>query len=191
MARIIDAILVQKNSPNQPAELDQGVPVAAIAGQARRLDCEHGANTPLADRRQKALEAGSIGAAPRTAKIVINNLDRRPTELTRALGKAILSPTAFLIVYELVGSRLSDVDKRAAAQMLNGDLGHRRPPRRPVPLRFREAALLSAPQDGSSALAPGRQAARPDRIDLVGDLRTSTKSLKVLPMGPPARSDRH
>ena len=55
MARIIDAILVKKNSPNQSAELDQRVPVAAIAGQARRLDCEHGANTPsqIAARRRE------------------------------------------------------------------------------------------------------------------------------------------
>ena len=82
MARIIDnTILVQKNSPNQSAELDQRVPVAAIAGQARRLDCEHerqhaprrsppeGASKPVVDWL----------APPELAKIIASSItsDRR------------------------------------------------------------------------------------------------------------------
>ena len=68
-----------------------------------------------------------------------------------------MSPTAFLIVYELVGSRLSDVDKRAAAQMLNAVIlviaGH--PPTPSAATISRSSASISACKgDGSSALAP-------------------------------------
>ena len=64
MARIIDAILVQKNSPNQSAELDQRVPVAAIAGQADASIASTKPTRPsqIAARRRSA---GSIEAAPR------------------------------------------------------------------------------------------------------------------------------
>src|SRR5260221_1048049 len=57
MPRIIDSVLVYDDSPDQSTELDQRVPVAAVTGQPRRLDREHGADAALADRRQQALEA--------------------------------------------------------------------------------------------------------------------------------------
>src|SRR5208283_181945 len=38
MARIINAVLIHNDRTDQPAELDQGVPVAPVTRQSRRLD---------------------------------------------------------------------------------------------------------------------------------------------------------
>src|SRR5271170_6048104 len=80
------------------------------------------------------------------------------------------------IVLELIGRRLVDVDERAAAQMLSRDLGHRRPPRPPEPLRFREAELRSTQPVGYSVPAPALRAARPARTGPVGDFRVFASS---------------
>jgi len=61
--RIVDSVFVHDDSPDQSTELDQRVPVAAVAGQSRSLDRQHGTDPPLADRRQQALEARPINAA--------------------------------------------------------------------------------------------------------------------------------
>jgi hypothetical protein len=62
------------------------MPVAAIAGETRRLDRKHGANTPFADRCQQALEAGTRDPAARAAEIIVDDLDNGPAELLGAIG---------------------------------------------------------------------------------------------------------
>jgi hypothetical protein len=52
MARIVDSVLVDDNGPDQSTELDQRMPIAAVARKPRRLDREHGADAALADRGQ-------------------------------------------------------------------------------------------------------------------------------------------
>ena len=114
MPRIIDSVLVDDDGPDQSTELDQRMPVAAVAGQPRGLDREYGADASLADRRQQALEARPIDAAARAAEIIIDDLDDGPAELPGAIGEPILPPLALLIVHELIGRRLADVDEGAA-----------------------------------------------------------------------------
>ena len=62
MARIVNAVLIQDDRANQAAELDQGVPIAPVTGQSRRLNGEDRTNPPLAYCCQQALKAGPADA---------------------------------------------------------------------------------------------------------------------------------
>src|SRR4029453_2689308 len=157
MARIVDSILVDDEGPDQSTELDQRVPVAPVAGEPRCLDCEHGADGSSADPRQQALEARPRDPAAGATEIIVDDLDSGPAELPRAIGELILAPPAFLVVHELIGRRLADVEKGAAREMVNRDLRHRRPPRLPAPRRSRAAEpppmLTAAPSGQELALS--------------------------------------
>jgi hypothetical protein len=101
MSRIIDSVLVDYDGSDQSTELDQRVPVTAIAGETRGLDCKHSAHARLADCGQQALEAGACDAAARSSEIVVDDLDSRPAKLLGTIGKPILSSLAFKIVHQL------------------------------------------------------------------------------------------
>jgi len=58
---------------------------AAVAGETRSLDRQHGTDIACADRPDQTIAAGSGGSAARAAKIVINDLDASPVELTGAI----------------------------------------------------------------------------------------------------------
>ena len=57
VTRIVDTVLVQNQRTDQTAELEQRVPVAAVAGKTGGFDRNHSADSSLADRRQQSLEA--------------------------------------------------------------------------------------------------------------------------------------
>jgi hypothetical protein len=78
------------------------VPVTAIARQARRLDRKHGAHARLADCSEQAFEAGACDATTGAAKIIVDDLDFGPTELTGAIGERILPTSTLVIVHELI-----------------------------------------------------------------------------------------
>ncbi len=59
VAWIVDAIFVEDERAHQAAELQQRVPVAAVAGEPRGLDRDHGADAALADGGEQLLEARS------------------------------------------------------------------------------------------------------------------------------------
>src|SRR5438094_8013533 len=103
--------------------------------------------------------------------ITVNDLARTPAKLPGTISEPILPPAALRIVQELIGRRLADVDEGASAQMLSRDLGHRRPPRLPAPLRSRAAGLRPALPVESSALVALR-AARRSRTDMLVGLRS-------------------
>jgi len=94
MPRIIDSVLVNDNGPDQSTELDQRMPVAAIAGEPGGFDREYGSHAPLADRCQQTLEARPSDAAARPAEIIIDDLDEGPAELFGAIGEPILASPA-------------------------------------------------------------------------------------------------
>src|SRR5262249_8881650 len=161
--------LVDDEGPDQSTELDQRVPVTAVTRQSRRLNCEHGAHAGFADRSQQALEARPSGAATRAAKIIVGDLDCGPAELTGAIGETILPAPALMIVRQLIGRRLSDVDIRTARKMLRRDLAHRRSPLLPAQSRSRAAGLPPEQPDRPSVRPPTRRGApRPPRTGFVG-----------------------
>ena len=103
MPRIVDSVLVYDDGPDKSTELNQRVPVAAVTSQPRRFDCEYGTDAAFADRCQQALEARPIDATARAAKIIVDDLDRSPSELPGAIGEPVLPVPALRIVQELIG----------------------------------------------------------------------------------------
>src|SRR5947208_16219010 len=154
MPRIIKSVLVYDDGPDKSTELDQRMPVAAVAGQPGCLDRKYGADPPLADRSQQALEARPIDAASRAAQIIVDDLDCGPAHLSSTLGEPVLTAAALRIVQKLIGRRLADVDESSAAQVVSRDLGHRRPPRLPAPPRSRAAGLRPTLPAVPSATGP-------------------------------------
>src|SRR5882724_3681494 len=145
--------------------------VATIAGETRGLDRQHGAHAARANRGQEALEAGPVGAAARAAEVLVDDLDRRPAELTSAVGKGILPAPALPVVNELVRRRLADIDIGTARKMLSRDLRHGRPPRLRAPRRSRATVPPPASQAVPAAPTAARRAAPPRaaRAGSVGD----------------------
>src|SRR5258705_10174240 len=118
MARIVESVLVDDERADQSTELDQRMPVAAIAGKTRRLDREHSADTAVADRCKQPLEAGTRDAAAGPAEVVVDDFDVAPAKLLGAIDEAVLAPSALMIMRELVCCRLPDVDAGVAGEMI-------------------------------------------------------------------------
>src|ERR1700730_3474095 len=127
MPRIIDSVLVYDDGPDKSTELNPRVPVAAVTSQPRRFDRKYGTDAAFADRRQQGLRGGPIDPTARAAKIIVDDLDRRPAELPGTISKPVLTAAALRIVQELICRRLADVDKSAATQIVSRDFGPRRP----------------------------------------------------------------
>ena len=111
MPRIVDAVLVDDQRADQPAELEQRMPVAPVAGEPRGLDRDDGADPALADRRQQLLEARAGDAGTGPAEIIVDHLDGGPAQGASAIDQAVLPAPAFVIVEHLVAGRLANVDK--------------------------------------------------------------------------------
>ena len=76
LARCIDGLLIDEQSIDDAAHLDQLLPVPAVAGEARNLARCHGPNLAEADVGHHPLKAGARHCAGRGApKIVIDDLD--------------------------------------------------------------------------------------------------------------------
>src|ERR1700731_954656 len=166
MPRIIDSVLVYDDGPDKSTELDQRVPVAAVTSQPRPFDRKYGTDAAFADRCQQALEARPIDPTARAAKIIADDPDRSPAELPGTIGEPVLTAAALRIVQELIGRRLADGDKAAAAQMVSRDLGHRRPPRPPAPPRSRAVGLPPTPPTAPAVRESAPSDAPPRRTGL-------------------------
>jgi hypothetical protein len=89
MAGLVDAVFVNDDRADKAAELDQRVPVAAVARQTGGLDRKDRPGAALADRRQKALEARPGDAGARAPEIIVDDYDVLPAQLPRLFRKAI------------------------------------------------------------------------------------------------------
>src|SRR6185312_9718856 len=114
---------------NEPAELQERMPIPAVAGQPRGLNRDHSANSPFANRSEQLLESGTRGAAPRATEIIVDHDHLAPAQLARTVGQAVLAALALFVVDNLVGRRLTNVDDGLASKVLRSDLAHRCPPR--------------------------------------------------------------
>ena len=64
-ARIVDAVEIDDAGLDQPAQLEQMMPVAAIAREPRGIEAEHRADLAGAQRGDQAIEAGPLDGAAR------------------------------------------------------------------------------------------------------------------------------
>src|SRR5271165_4168255 len=126
--RIVDSVLIDDQAADQGAELQKGVPIAPVAGQARGLESEDRACIAAADSNEQALEAWARCPAPRAAEIVVDDNNVLPAELAGPCRQRVLASSALRIVQELIHAGLPHIDVGAARQMIPGDLTHRPSP---------------------------------------------------------------
>src|SRR3984885_4190067 len=118
--RIIDAVAIGNEATAQATNIQQRVPVGAVARQPRHVDRQNQPDLAEPDPADEFLEAASLcDRRPAQAEIRINHVDvgLMPSEFASALAKRVLEPQAFLIAHHLVGCRLPDVDHGLARQM--------------------------------------------------------------------------
>ncbi len=129
VAGIVEAILIDDQGADKTAELQQGMPIPAVARQPRSFvgdDCPH---PSIADGGEQSLEARAGDTGAGAAEIVVDYLDAGPAQRTSAIGEPVLTAPALVIVENLVGRRLPNVDESRAREVFSRDLAHRRPPR--------------------------------------------------------------
>src|SRR5437660_3194226 len=79
-SRIIHGLGVDQQRTDDATKFQQGMPVSSIARQSRRLNAEHGADLPIAQRAQQAFKAGTARSATRDSEIVIDYIDVLPAQ---------------------------------------------------------------------------------------------------------------
>src|SRR5947209_773813 len=106
------------------------MPVAAIASEPRCLDAEHCAYLSGADLSDEVFKARPFHLTRAgTAQILVDHFDLLEAELARVIRQAILPPLALLVVDDLPGRRLPNVNDGTPLQMIRRYFRiHRRSP---------------------------------------------------------------
>ena len=149
-ARVVHTVEVDDAGFHQSAQLEQMMPIAAIASEPRGIEAEHRAHLSGAERCNQALEAGPLdGAARRAPEVVVDDLDGGETAPARDIDQLVLASLALEVGLHLLWRRLADIDDRLALQHGGREEGvmrrHRRPPssRR----RWLRAAVAPVPSE--------------------------------------------
>src|SRR5262245_4580517 len=132
-ARIVHAVEVDDAGLDQAAQLEQMMPVAAIAGETRGIETQHGTDLPGAQGGDETIETGPPdGATRRPAEIVVDDLNIGEASPARHLDQLVLPPLALQVRLHLLWRRLAHIDDGLALQQCCGKKrvtrGHRRPP---------------------------------------------------------------
>jgi hypothetical protein len=121
---IIKSVLIQDQCCAQGADLQQPVPIGAVARQARDLQSHHNAGLAHSHFGDKLLKAFALGGgSTRLTLIAIDDFDAlgRPTQRESALAQRILALGAFGVFKDLAQRRLPDVEISCSFQMRGGD----------------------------------------------------------------------
>ena len=131
---IIHAIAVADQNLIVGGEVEQLIPVGAVAGEARDIGDQDQADFAQADIGVEPLEAIAFAAADgRFAQVFIDdhNLGGRPPQLHCTILQLILQILRFEMLAHLFERRLANIDIDVAAQMACADFGlviHAAPP---------------------------------------------------------------
>jgi hypothetical protein len=121
-ARIVDAIMIDEEGAHQGAQVDQVMPVATIASEARGFEAEHGAYDPAAHGGHQPLEARPLyQPRSRAAQIFVDRLDAREAQGARRVCERILATLALQVIADLHGGGLPNVHDGAAPEVLRTD----------------------------------------------------------------------
>src|SRR5438105_3919924 len=110
--------------PTRAPELQQRMPVAAVARQAGRFYRHHGADLTIADGCQQSLEAWTHHTTGGDTEVIVDDDHNGPPEQPSAIGQRVLASTTLMVVAKLIGSGLPHVDVGTACQVFSGDLRH-------------------------------------------------------------------
>ena len=116
-AGVVHAIKVDHPRLDEPAELQQVMPVTPIAGEPRGVQAQHGPDLAGAEPRHQPLEARPRDHAARgAAEIVVDDLDVPEAPASRQVDQLVLPTPALEVGLDLCWRRLPDVDHRLALQ---------------------------------------------------------------------------
>jgi len=104
-ARVIQPLAVGDECVEQPTQFKQSMPIAAVSGQARRVQAHDQSGLAQADLGDQALKAVPfVARAPRFTEVIIDNHHpiTRPTEPDSTFDESILQVSAFAVVDDLV-----------------------------------------------------------------------------------------
>jgi hypothetical protein len=134
MIWIIESVLVQDQRVGQGTELQEVMPVAAIAGQPRDLQPQDDPGVTQADLGHQPLEALAVrGRGPGLPLVAVDDDDLlgRPSQRHGPLAQRVLPLGALGILEDLAERGLPHVEVSVASQVAGGDslasLGHRCP----------------------------------------------------------------
>jgi hypothetical protein len=132
---IVDTIRIDHVRADEAAELEQVMPIASVAREARSFQAEHRADCTFADAADEIAEAGTIHcAACRAAEIRVDHCNVMEAIAAREIDKLVLSSLALDVLVHLRSCRLTDVDDGPALQYFLRQFTerHREPRRRRV-----------------------------------------------------------
>ena len=123
---VVDAVLVDDQGVGQGTDLQQAIPVAAGAGQARGFQAEDGPGLAQPDLGDQELEAVAVhrGGAGASLVLVDDGDGRlRPAQVLGPLHEVVLPGGAGGVLADLQQGGLADVDEGGAVKMVGTNLG--------------------------------------------------------------------
>ena len=143
--RVVDAVLVREDRPEDGTHLQEIVPILVVAGDPAHLDPEDQADMLHGNLGQEALESASLVGRPATLSlVVVDDQDAipGPSQGDRMVGEGVLPLPRFAMVEHLLGVGLAHVNDGDAIEVKVEDLrrsqdaraaGKRRRRRQPRP----------------------------------------------------------
>jgi hypothetical protein len=113
LGRVVHPVGVGQQDTEPATELQQVVPVLAGAGQPAHLQPEDQTDAVQGDLGEQPLESRpAFDRLPTLAEVVVDDLDlrSRPAQCDGAVGQGVLAGGGLLVVEDLLGSGLPDVD---------------------------------------------------------------------------------
>ena len=120
-ARVVDRVAVGDQTAAVAADVEQRIPVRAVAREPGDLDGDDQADLAQGNARDQVLEALAVRRRRAAqAKVGIDHLDVRltPAQVAGALAQGVLQPQAFLVAQHLMRGGLTHVDHGAAVQVV-------------------------------------------------------------------------
>ena len=140
-AGVVDTIQVDHSCLDQAAELEQVMPVAAVAGEPGGVAAQHGTDLAGTEPCHQPLEAGPRHhPAGGAAKVVIDHLNIAEAPAPRDIDELVLPPLALEVGLDLGLGGLPNIDHRLPLQHRGGQEISARHHRAPPPQRRRPPA---------------------------------------------------
>ena len=148
--RVVHAVQIDDPGLDQTAQLQQMVPVASVAGKARGVEAQHGADFAGAQPRHEAIEAGSgHHAAGGAAEVIVDDFHLRKPTAASFLHEVVLATLALQVGLNLRLGGLAHIDdglapKHRGRQQIRVRHRHPLPPATPAACSSRIASCVTA-----------------------------------------------
>ena len=132
--RVVDAVLVREDRPEDGTHLQEIVPIPVVAGDAAHLDPEDQADMLHGNLGQEALKSAPLVGRPAALPlIVVDDHDAipGPSQGDRVVGEGVLPFPRFPMVEDLLGIGLAHVNDSEAVEVEIQDLRGSQDPGRP------------------------------------------------------------